>query len=116
MISSPSTQGTNETLLSSKGNVKHSSSAPPSSPHTTTGTLTIVTCKQGPLEHSGPVQGTEGSSTTTSGKLEHSASFQKKLGNSTHMVESQENSPSVQGTTGPLPHPSSHTGHSQHDQ
>ena len=32
------------------------------------------------------------------------------------MVESQENSPSVQGTTGLLPHPSSHTGHSQPDQ
>ena len=104
MISSPSTQGTKETLLSSKGNVKPSSSAPPSSPHTTTGTLTIVTCKQGPLENSEPVQGTEGSSTTTSGKLEHSASFQKKLEHSSHMVESLDNLPSVQGTTtDPLP-------------
>ena len=83
-----------------------SSSAPHAQkpPHTTTGTLTIVTCKQGPLEHSGPVQGTEGSSTTTSGKLEHSASLQKKLEHSSHMVESLDNLPSVQGTTtDPLP-------------
>ena len=52
VISSPSTQGTKKTLLSSKGNVKPSSSAPPSSPHTTTGNLTIVSCKQRPLEQS----------------------------------------------------------------
>uniref|UniRef100_A0A9L6KDQ4 Uncharacterized protein n=1 Tax=Mus musculus TaxID=10090 RepID=A0A9L6KDQ4_MOUSE len=104
--SSESTRKSKKTLLSSQGTVGSSSSAPhvqkPS--HTTTGTLTIVTCKQGPLEHSGPVQGTEGSSTTTSGKLEHSASFQKKLEHSSHMVESLDNLPSVQEiTTDPLP-------------
>uniref|UniRef100_A0A9L6KDT8 Uncharacterized protein n=4 Tax=Mus musculus TaxID=10090 RepID=A0A9L6KDT8_MOUSE len=101
VTSSPSTQGTKKTLLSSQGTVKLSTSAPH---HTTTGTLTIVTCKQGPLEHSAPVQGTEGSSTNTSGKLEHSASLQKKLEHSSHMVESLDNLPSGQETTtDPLP-------------
>ena len=62
-----------------------------------------MTCKQGPLEHSLPDQGTEGSFTSTSGKLEHSASFQKKLEHLSYMVESLDNLPSVQGTTDPLP-------------
>ena len=105
MISSPSTQGTKETLLSSKGNVKPSSTATHAQkpPCTMTGTLTNVRCNQGPLEDSVTVQGTEGSFTYTTGKLERSASFQKKLGHSSYIVEYLYTLPCFQGTTDPLP-------------
>jgi len=60
--SSPSNQGTKKTLLSSKGNVKPSSTATHAQkpPCTMTGTLTNVRCNQGPLEDSVPVQVKEG--------------------------------------------------------
>jgi hypothetical protein len=97
-----------ETFISALGTHK--------SPLTTVGSLPTLKCKQEPVEHYLPVQGTLWFLASTSGSLNHTTSFEKKLGHVTCMVESQDTSPSVKGTIGPFPFPSGPTGESLYEE
>ena len=116
--SSESTRKTKKALLYSQGTVEPSSSVlcAQKLPQTTSGTLTTVRCKQAPLEHSIPVQETLDFLLTIPGVSRTFSIFPTEARELVNMVESQDTSPIFQSTTGPLPHPSSHTGYSQPDQ
>ena len=85
-------------------------------PLITSGTPTTVRCKQAVPEYSIPVQETLDFLLTIPGVSRTFSIFPTEARELVNMVESQDISPIFQSTTGPLPHPSSHTGYSQPDQ
>ena len=107
-----------KTLLSSQVTVKPLSSVPCAQkfPLITSGTPTTVRCKQAVPEYSIPVQETLDFLLTIPGVSRTFSIFPTEARELVNMVESQDTSPIFQSTTGPLPHPSSHTGYSQPDQ
>ena len=112
------TTTTKKTLLSSQVTVKPLSSVPCAQkfPLITSGTPTTVRCKQAVPEYSIPVQETLDFLLTIPGVSRTFSIFPTEARELVNMVESQDTSPIFQSTTGPLPHPSSHTGYSQPDQ
>ena len=107
-----------KTFLSSQVTVKPLSSVPCAQkfPLITSGTPTTVRCKQAVPEYSIPVQETLDFLLTIPGVSRTFSIFPTEARELVNMVESQDTSPIFQSTTGPLPHPSSHTGYSQPDQ
>ena len=112
------TNNNKKPLLSSQVTVKPLSSVPCAQkfPLITSGTPTTVRCKQAVPEYSIPVQETLDFLLTIPGVSRTFSIFPTEARELVNMVESQDTSPIFQSTTGPLPHPSSHTGYSQPDQ